>query len=196
MITVCFALGFSCWQLTGIESAPVSAPTPLAPKVPGNPPPTSPALRKPLTRPSLWQGAPNLTESQRAAVRSAREENLKASAPIREKMTRARKELEEYLFLPTSDSVGIKAKVSEIGQHEAALAELRHQFIGKLRPVLSAEQLERLHNNRGEWAEQMTRVPPNGTNGIKGSITRSPRLQTLGAPPPVTSPAPSAPRQP
>lgn len=141
----------------------------------------------------MWQGAPNLTEPQRAAVRSAREENLKASAPIREKMTRARKYLQEYLFLPTSDSAGIKAKVSEIGQHEAELAELRHQFIRKLRPVLSTEQLERLHNNCGEWAERMAGVPPNGTNG---PVNRPPRIQTLGAPPPVTPPAPPAPKRP
>ncbi len=190
-----FVLGLACWQLIGAELPPVSPPisptsTASAPAALGTPPAAPPAKPLPPIRPNLWQGAPNLTDSQRAAIRSAREENLKVSAPIREKLTRARKELEDYMFSPTADSVGIKAKVAEIGQYEAELAEHRRAFISRLRPVLDADQLAKLRNNRGEWAERMTGASPAGTNAASGPATRPPRLHTIGAPPLTPPPAP------
>ncbi len=195
-----FVLGVAGSRLIGAETPPVSPPSPgtstlSAPAAPGSPPAPPSAKPLPPLRPNLWPGAPNLTESQRAAVRSAREENLKVSAPIREKLSRARKDLEDYLFSPTADSAGVKAKVSAIGQYEAELAEHRLAFIARLRPVLNAEQLARLRNNRGEWAERMTGTPPAGTNAASGPTPRPPRLHTIGAPP-LTPPPASAPTVP
>lgn len=86
----------------------------------------------------------NLTDEQRNAVREAFQANGERMRELGEKMMAARKSLQDAMWAEKLDPDLIRKKAEELGKLEGESSVLRAQAFAKIRPLLSAEQIERL----------------------------------------------------
>ena len=100
-------------------------------------------------RPGQFQGRgadfmATLTEEQREVVREAFQANGEKMRELGEQLMAARKTMQEAVWAEKLDADLIRKKAEEMGKIEGEFAVLRAQGFAKLRPLLSAEQLEKI----------------------------------------------------
>jgi len=95
-------------------------------------------------RPGGGFNDPNMTEEQRTALREAMEANREETKDTAEKLMKTRREFAELVAAEKTDADAIRKKAEEIGKLEGELGITRAKMLGKLRPVLSKEQFDRL----------------------------------------------------
>lgn len=79
-----------------------------------------------------------------------------------EELRAARKDLEDLVFAEKPDAAATKSKAAEIGRIEGEIAGFRAKMIASIRPKLTADQLARLKNNRGDWTQLLRERRPEG----------------------------------
>jgi len=134
---------------------------------PGDQPPPEGARRpggdRPQTerpqgdRPGEFRGRPdgaplNLTEEQREVMRAAMEANRDEMQEINERMRDARRGLQEATFAEKFNLDTVKARARDVAEVQAEMSVLQAKVFAKLRPKLTAEQIERLKNLPPEFA--------------------------------------------
>jgi Spy/CpxP family protein refolding chaperone len=106
-----------------------------------------------------------LTEEQRVSFREALEAQHDQTRALEEKLRTARKEVVAAGLTEKFDEDAVRQKALEAGKLEAELAVLRAKTLSKIKPPLSAEQIERLKN-----------LPPNSP---AGSLPLTPNLKQI-----------------
>ena len=96
-----------------------------------------------------------LTEEQRESFRQAMESQREQMRPFEEKLRDARKEMIAAGLAEKFDEDAVRKKALEVGKLEAELSVLRAKALTKVKPALSAEQIEQIKNpppfNPGEF---------------------------------------------
>ena len=96
-----------------------------------------------------------LTEEQRESFRAAMEDEREKMRGLEEKMRGARKELMNAGLAERFDEDAVRGKALEVGKLDAELTVLRAKALSKMKPALSAEQIEQIKNpppfNPGEF---------------------------------------------
>jgi Spy/CpxP family protein refolding chaperone len=87
-----------------------------------------------------------LTEEQRVSFREAMEAQRDQIRALEEKLHEAHKEAIAAGLKATFDEDAVRKKALEVGRLEAELAVLRARALGKVKPPLSAEQIDRIKN--------------------------------------------------
>ena len=123
-------------------------------------------VASPAMRPSLNPEA-GFTEAQSKAFKSAVEGSREQMTSLWQKLRADRRELEKLATAEKVDEISIHAKAVEIGRVEGDLALLRARTLAQLRPLFSAQQMERLARN--PQLNGSPYMPPRtlGTNEMK-----------------------------
>lgn len=87
-----------------------------------------------------------LTEDQRASLREEMEAQREQTRELEEKLRAARKEMLKASLATRFDADAIRSKALEVGRLDAEMTVLRAQALSKMKPPLSAEQMEKLKN--------------------------------------------------
>ena len=87
-----------------------------------------------------------LTEEQRASFREAMEAQGDQMRPIAEKLRVARQEAMAAALAEEFDENTVRKKALEVGKLEAEMAVLRARALHKVKPPLSAKQIEQIKN--------------------------------------------------
>ena len=87
-----------------------------------------------------------LTEEQKESLRAAMETQREKTRALDEKIRDARRELFKAGLTDSFDEESIRAKAIEVGKLDAELTVLRAKAFSKMKPSLSAEQIEQLKN--------------------------------------------------
>ena len=116
-----------------------------------------------------------LNDEQRNALREAFGANGDQMRDISEKLMTARKSLQEALWAEKIDTDGIRKKAEEIAKLEGESAVLRAKAFAKIRPMLSADQIERMKSapafggpGPGQGQGQFQGRPQGGPDGQPG----------------------------
>jgi Spy/CpxP family protein refolding chaperone len=118
----------------------------------------------------------DLTEEQRAQVEEVAKAQHEQYGPTREKLREAHKAVAQTIHAETLDEAAIRDASAAAAALEADLAVARAQFFQQIRKVLTAEQLQELHEMFDEAQERMAEggFPPGGG----GMHRRGPRPQS------------------
>lgn len=87
-----------------------------------------------------------LTEEQREILRSANEEHRDEMGRLGERMREARRGLSEATLAEKLDLEAVKSHAKELAEVQAEMSVIQAQVLAKLRPKLTAEQIERMRN--------------------------------------------------
>lgn len=87
-----------------------------------------------------------LTEEQRNSFREAMADQRDKSHEIEEKLRDARKEVVAAGLVETFNEAKVREKALEVGKREAELAVIRARALSKVKPPLSADQIEQIKN--------------------------------------------------
>jgi Spy/CpxP family protein refolding chaperone len=87
-----------------------------------------------------------LTEEQRLSFREALEAQRDQARALDEKLRAARKEVVAAGLAEKFDEDAVRKKAQEVGKLEAELSVLRAKALSKVKPPLSAEQIEQIKN--------------------------------------------------
>jgi hypothetical protein len=85
-----------------------------------------------------------LTDAQRAELRKSMEESRDKFQELEQKIRDARRELNEALYAEKYDEAATRQKATAVAQLEAERVLLRAKAFDKIRPTVTAAQLERL----------------------------------------------------
>jgi protein CpxP len=100
-------------------------------------------------------GQLDLTEAQRAQVRSLVEAHRAATAPVLERARTARQALHEAVTASAVDEAAIRARSAELASAEADLTVARARMHADVLKILTPEQRTELEQNRTRRAERM-----------------------------------------
>jgi Spy/CpxP family protein refolding chaperone len=100
-------------------------------------------------------GRLDLTEAQRAQVRSLVEAQRAAIDPVLERARTAREALQDAITASTVDEAAIRARSAELASAEADLAVARARLHADITKILTPEQRTELEQNRSRRAERM-----------------------------------------
>jgi hypothetical protein len=106
-----------------------------------------------------------LTEEQRLSFREALEAQRDQTRALDEKLRAARKEVVAAGLTEKFNEDAVRQKALEVGKLEAEQSVLRAKALSKVKPPLSAEQIERLKN-----------LPPSSPTG---SLRLTPNLKQI-----------------
>jgi hypothetical protein len=117
-------------------------------------------------RPSLNPEA-GFTEVQSKAFKSAVESSREQMASLWQTLRTDRRDLEKLTTAEKVDEAAIRAKATEMGRIEGDLALIKAKALAQLRPLFSAQQMERLARN--PQLNGSPYMPPRslGTNEMK-----------------------------
>lgn len=85
-----------------------------------------------------------LTDAQLADVKKVLRTHLPAAKPVLEKLVTERRQLRATIHAETVDETAIRAQAAKVAALEADLAVLRATVAHEIKPVLTAEQIEKL----------------------------------------------------
>jgi Spy/CpxP family protein refolding chaperone len=100
-------------------------------------------------------GPLNLTDAQRAEVRSLVEAHRAATQPVLERARTAREALHAAVTATTVDEAAIRARSAELASAEADLAVARARLHADVAKVLTPEQAAELEQARSRRADRM-----------------------------------------
>jgi Spy/CpxP family protein refolding chaperone len=100
-------------------------------------------------------GQLDLTEAQRAQVRTLVETHRAATDPVLERAQTARQALHAAVTAGTIDEGAIRARSAELASAEADLAVARARLHADITKILTPEQQTELEANRSRMAERM-----------------------------------------
>jgi Spy/CpxP family protein refolding chaperone len=100
-------------------------------------------------------GRLDLTEAQRAQVRSLTDTHRAATEPVLERARTARQALHAAVTASTVDEGAIRARSAELASAEADLAVARARLHADITKILTPEQRAELEANRSRMAERM-----------------------------------------
>jgi Spy/CpxP family protein refolding chaperone len=114
-----------------------------------------------------------LTEEQRASMREAMAADREKIRALEQKIRQSRKELFELGLREKFDEAAVREKANEAAQLDAEMTVLRVKAISKIRPPLSAEQIEKIKSAAGpEMGDRQPEAPrrrhdiPRDENGL------------------------------
>lgn len=114
-----------------------------------------------------------LTEEQRASMREAMAADREKIRELELKIRESRKELFELGLREKFDEAAVREKAAAVAKLDAEMTVLRVKAISKIRPPLTAEQIEKIRNSAGaELGERQPESPrrrhdiPRDENGL------------------------------
>lgn len=118
---------------------------PVPPPLPGDPQGARP---RPATAQKLMPpGLPNVTEQQREPLREYVEAVTKARQETAGRQEKAKRAVADAIFAEKYDEPAIRARIEELSKVEADYQVMRAVAFAKVRPVLTAEQIEVMKSN-------------------------------------------------
>lgn len=106
-----------------------------------------------------------LTDDQRASLREAMEAQRELMRELEEKIRAARKDLMQASLTAKFDEDAVRKQALETGKLDAELTVLRAKAFSKMKPALSADQIEQIKNPP---------PPENGDGPNRGEFRRRP----------------------
>jgi Spy/CpxP family protein refolding chaperone len=113
-----------------------------------------------------------LTEDQRASMREGMLGDREKIRELEQKIVQSRKELFELGLREKFDEAAVRDKANEAAKLEAELTILRVKAISKIKPPLTAEQVEKIKNSSPEMGDRQSETPrrrhdiPRDENGL------------------------------
>lgn len=114
-----------------------------------------------------------LTEEQRASMRQAMSANREKIRDLEEKIRETRRELFELGLNEKFDEAAVREKANAAAKLDAEMTVLRVKAISQIRPLLTAEQIEKIKNSPGpEMGDRQGEAPrrrrdiPRDENGL------------------------------
>jgi Spy/CpxP family protein refolding chaperone len=101
-----------------------------------------------------------LTEEQRASMREAMAADREKIRELEQKIRDSRKELFELGLREKFDEAAVREKAAAVAKLDAEMAVLRVKAISKIRPPLTAEQIEKIKNFTGPETSDRQPGPP------------------------------------
>jgi len=105
----------------------------------------------------------NITEDQQAEIREIIKNHKSEILTVAEKFVEKKRALREAVLAEKRDEVAIRRAANELGKSIADVAVLASQIASEVRPVLSAEQIEKLKkfntdkdNSIDNWLKEMS----------------------------------------
>ena len=105
----------------------------------------------------------NITEDQQAEIREIIKNHKSEILTVAEKFVEKKRALREAVLAEKRDEVAIRRAANELGKSIADVAVLASQIASEVRPVLSAEQIEKLKkfntdkdNSIDNWLKDMS----------------------------------------
>ena len=95
-----------------------------------------------------------LTEEQRGKIKTVFESHKAELGPLAQKMMSERKTLRELMQADKVDEAAIRAQAAKVAALEADRAVARAKIMQEIRPLLSAEQKQRLQELKAEWEKR------------------------------------------
>ncbi|MBI5774062.1 MAG: periplasmic heavy metal sensor [Verrucomicrobia bacterium] len=105
---------------------------------------------------------PSLTEEQRTAIREATESIGDEMREVMERMGKTRRDLQEAIYAEKVDQDLIRKRAAEVGKAEGEMSIVRATIFAKIRPKLTAEQIERMKNPQPFGGGQFRGQRPDG----------------------------------
>jgi Spy/CpxP family protein refolding chaperone len=105
---------------------------------------------------------PSLTEEQRTAIREATESIGDEMREVMERMNKTRRDLQEAIYADKVDQDLIRKRATEVGKSEGEMSIIRATIFAKIRPKLTAEQIERMKNPQQFGGGQFRGPRPEG----------------------------------
>ncbi len=164
---------------------------PVPPPLPGDP--QGARLRPVTTQKLLPPGLPNVTEEQRAPLREYIEAVTKARQDTSARQEKAKRAVADVIFSEKFDEQAIRARIAELSNVEADYQVARAAAFSKVRPSLTAEQIDVMKNNYDDGMRTRLQSIVNrgaaGPDGVPGKL-RQPLASGPGVGLPVPLPAP------
>ncbi len=107
-----------------------------------------------------------LTEEQRASMREAMMADREKIRELEQKVRESRKELFELGLREKFDEAAVREKASQTAKLDAEMTVLRIKAISKLRPPLTAEQIEKIKSSSGPEMGDRQPEPPRRRHDI------------------------------
>jgi protein CpxP len=93
----------------------------------------------------------NLTDEQKATVKETFQKHQPAVKPLVDKLVTERRALQDLIHAEKLDESAIRAQAAKVAAVEADLAVERAKIAQELRPVLTAEQIQKLQEMKSEF---------------------------------------------
>jgi Spy/CpxP family protein refolding chaperone len=123
-----------------------------------------------------------LTDDQRASMREGMLADREKIRELEQKMLQSRKELFELGLREMFDEAAVRDKANEAAKLEAEMTVLRVKAISKIKPPLTAEQVEKIKNSSSpEMGDRQSEPPrrrhdiPRDENGLPLKETTQPK---------------------
>lgn len=107
-----------------------------------------------------------LTDDQRASMREAMAADREKIRDLEQKIRESRKQLFELGLREKFDEAAVREKANEAGKFDAEMTVLRVKAISKIRPPLTAEQIEKIKSSSGPEMGDRQPEPPRRRNDI------------------------------
>jgi len=113
-----------------------------------------------------------LTEEQRASMREAMVVDREKIRELEQKIRESRKELFELGLREKFDEAAVREKAAEAAKLDTEMTVLRVKAISKIRPPLTAEQIEKIKGSGPEMGDRQPEPPrrrrdiPRDENGL------------------------------
>jgi Spy/CpxP family protein refolding chaperone len=101
-----------------------------------------------------------LTDEQRASIREAMAADREKIRELEQKIRESRKELFELGLREKFDETAVREKAAEAAKLDADMTVLRVKAISKIRPPLTAEQIEKIKTSSGPEMGDRQPEPP------------------------------------
>jgi Spy/CpxP family protein refolding chaperone len=101
-----------------------------------------------------------LTEEQRASMREAMAADREKIRDLEQKIRESRKELFELGLREKFDEAAVREKAMETAKLDSEMTVLRVKAISKIRPPLTAEQIEKIKSSAGPETGDRQPEPP------------------------------------
>ena len=92
-----------------------------------------------------------LTDEQKAALKAAVQKHQETMRPLADKLVTERRALQDLIHAEKLDEAAIRAQAGKVAAIEADLAVERAKIGQELRPTLTSEQLQKLHELKAEF---------------------------------------------
>jgi Spy/CpxP family protein refolding chaperone len=123
-----------------------------------------------------------LTEEQRASMREAMAADREKIRELEGKIRDSRKELFELGLREKFDEAAVREKAAAVAKLDAEMTVLRVKAISRIRPPLTAEQIEKIRNSAGPETSDGQPEPPRRRHDIPRDENGLP-LKEQSAPP-------------
>src|SRR5437899_4441952 len=113
-----------------------------------------------------------LTEEQRVSMRQGMLSDREKIRELEQKIVQSRKELFELGLREKFDEAAVRDKANEVAKFESEMTVLRVKAISRIKPPLTAEQVEKIKNSGPEMGDYQSEPPrrrhdvPRDENGL------------------------------